>query len=191
MKKFLLVVALVSIIGYTADAQRFGVKGGLNFNDLGDVEKSFSNTYDKRTGFHFGVMYQAEISGTGIAVQPELMYMRTGVKNHGDGIYTDNLILPVNLQLGLDLIMLRPYILVAPYVTYAVGKGDEFADAKWGDINRFNYGIGAGIGLDIWRLQITGKYNWDMDSLAKDDYMSGGFKNAKFKGFQLSAGFFF
>jgi hypothetical protein len=191
MKKILLMVALLFMIGYTADAQRFGIKGGLNFNNLKAIEGSAADTYENRTGSHIGIMYQAKIPVIGLAIQPELLYMRTGAKNSGDGIYTDNLVLPVNLQLGLDLIMVRPYILVAPYLTYALGKGDEFADATWDDVNRFNYGIGAGVGLDIWKLQITGKYNWDMGPLTKNDYMEGGFENAKLKGFQLSVGFFF
>ena len=191
MKKVLLMSALLLLIGYAADAQKFGIKGGLNFTNLADISENIEDTYANRTGSHIGIMYQAKIPVIGLAIQPELLYMRTGAKNTGDGIYTDNLVLPVNLQLGLDLIMIRPYILVAPYVTYALGKGAGFADAKWDDINRFNYGIGAGVGIDIWKLQIVGKYNWDMGPLTKEDYMEGGFENAKLKGFQLSVGFFF
>ena len=191
MKRILLLVALVSLIGYTADAQKFGIKGGLNFNNLGDIEGTLADTYENRTGFHLGIMYQAKIPVIGLAIQPELLYMRTGAKNSGDGIYTDNLILPINLQLGLDLIMIRPYILVAPYLTYAIGKGDDFTDERWDDINRFNYGIGAGVGIDIWKLQVACKYNWDLGPLAKDDLMSGQLSNAKLKGFQLSVGLFF
>ena len=191
MKRILSVIALLLLIGYTADAQRFGIKGGLNFNNLGDISTNVTETYENRTGFHAGIMYQAKIPAIGLAVQPELLYMRTGVKNSGNGIYTDNLILPLNLQLGLDLIMLRPYVLVAPYVTYALGKGDEFTDVAWDDIHRFNYGIGAGVGLDIWKLQIVGKYNWDLGPLSNDNIMSGNLDNAKLKGFQLSVGLFF
>ena len=191
MKRILSVIALLLLIGYTADAQRFGIKGGLNFNNLGDISANVNETYENRTGFHAGIMYQAKIPVIGLAVQPELLYMRTGVKNSGNGIYTDNLILPVNLQFGLDLIMLRPYVLVAPYVTYALGKGDEFKDVSWDDLNRFNYGIGAGVGLDIWKLQIVGKYNWDLGPLSNDNIMSGNLDNAKLKGFQLSVGLFF
>jgi len=191
MKKILSVIAVLFLITYTADAQRFGVKGGLNFNNLRDLSENVTESYDSRTGFHLGIMYQKKIPGIGLAVQPELMYMRTGVKNSGDGIYTDNLILPVNLQLGLDLIMIRPYITVAPYVTYAIGKGDGFTDTKWDDLNRFNYGIGAGVGIDIWKLQISGKYNWDLGPLSEENIMGGNLDNAKMKGFQLSVGLFF
>ena len=183
--------ALLFLIGYTADAQRFGIKGGLNFNNLRDLSESVETTYENRTGFHVGIMYQTKIPGIGLAVQPELLFMRTGVKNSGNGIYTDNLVLPINLQLGLDLIMIRPYVLVAPYVSYVFGQGDEFTNTRWDDINRFNYGIGAGVGIDIWKLHISGKYNWDLGNLTKENVLEGQFDNAKMKGFQLSVGFFF
>ena len=191
MKKILSVIALLLLVGYAADAQRFGIKGGLNFNNLRDISVDATETYESRTGFHIGIMYQTKIPAIGMAIQPELLYMRTGVKNSGNGIYTDNLVLPVNLQLGLDLIMIRPFLAVAPYLSYAIDKGNGFSDLKWSDINRFNYGIGIGAGIDIWRLQIAGKYNWDFSPLTKDDVMAGNMDNAKMKGFQLSVGFLF
>ena len=201
MRKILSMIAVLLLIGYTAEAQRFGVKAGLNFNNLKDISENVVESYDNRTGFHMGIMYQAKIPGVGLAVQPELLYMRTGVKKHipaigsavskNSSMYTDNLILPVNIQWGLDLIMIRPYILAAPYLTYAIGKGNDLRDADWDDLNRFNYGIGAGVGIDIWRLQITGKYNWDFGTLAKDGAISADLDKAKMKGFQLSVGLFF
>jgi hypothetical protein len=39
------------------------------------------------------------------------------------------------------------------------------------------YGLGAGIGLDIWRFQLIGRYNWNFGPLysaARNDYNFGG-----------------
>ena len=60
------------------------------------------------------------------------------------------------------------------------------------DTEKLNYGIGVGAGIDIWRLQISGRYNWDLGKVA--DYKWEGvdtFKGGKSKGFQLSLALFF
>jgi len=82
----------------------------------------------------------------------------------------------------------------SPYVSYAVGKGESFETAEWDDINRFDYGYGIGAGIDIWKLQVSGKYNWGLGKLqsAGAGAINGEtFKNAKLQGFQLSVSIMF
>lgn len=62
------------------------------------------------------------------------------------------------------------------------------------EINRFDYGVGVGVGIDIWKLQIMGKYNWGLGKLenAGDEWdQSETYKDATLQGFQLSIAFLF
>ena len=200
MKKLIIIAAGILLFAATANAQ-FGVKGGLNFNDIQNISKNWETTYHNRTGYHFGVLYLAKLHVLGLAVQPELLYTKTSVgvdvmyplfggltENHE--IYLDKLVLPVNLQIGLDLILLRPFIMVAPYVSYAIGKGGTLSGGGWNGIQRWQKGVDIGAGIDIWKLQITGKYGWDLD-LSAAKYASEFLDYRRLKGFQLSVALLF
>jgi hypothetical protein len=105
----------------------------------------------------------------------------------------DYINLPVNLQFGIDLVLLRPFVVVSPYISYAIQKGATLENQPWDDINRFDYGVGLGVGLDIWKLQVMGKYNWGLGKLksANNTTWDEKYDNAKFQGFQLSVAFLF
>lgn len=206
MKKILLLVAAFMLLSLQGFAQ-FGVKAGLNFNSLGELDKtsSFTAGMEKKTGFHAGVLYRFKMPVIGIAVQPELLYSQVKGKmqlmtshpgvlasDMGDGeVSVSYLQLPVALQMGLDLVLLRPYIQVVPYVGCTIANDVKIKNLKM-DTDKFNYGIGVGAGIDIWRLQVSGRYNWDLGKAA--DYKWEGFdtfKGGKSKGFQLSLALFF
>jgi hypothetical protein len=53
--------------------------------------------------------------------------------------------------------------------------------------------VGAGVGLDIWKLQIVGKYNWGLGKLvtATETTWNDKYQNAKLQGFQLSVALMF
>lgn len=206
MKKILLLVTACMLLSLQGFAQ-FGVKAGLNFNSLGELEKisSFTAGMEKKTGFHAGVLYRFKVPVIGLAVQPELIYSQVkgnmqlltshpgvSASDMGDGeVSVSYLQLPVALQMGLDLVLLRPYLQVVPYVGCTLANDVKIKDLKM-DTEKFNYGIGVGAGIDIWRLQISGRYNWDPGKVA--DYKWEGvdtFKGGKSKGFQLSLALFF
>ena len=219
MKKILLLVTACMLLSLQGFAQ-FGVKAGLNFNSLGELENtsSFIPGIEKKTGFHAGVLYRFRVPVIGLAIQPELVYSQVkgeldllshavpSAINYGkSNISVSYLQLPVALQMGLDLVLLRPYIQVVPYVGCTLGSNVSTKNGKSEmdielvkpknlklDTEKFNYGIGIGAGLDIWRLQISGRYNWDLGKIA--DYKWEGvetFEGGKSKGFQLSVALFF
>ena len=196
---------------------KFGIKAGLNFNTLEDVTESGSvnQAWKNQTGYHFGIAWQFKIPIIGIGVQPELLYSKVRTSfmevnafaqpnNNGfvssnailpplSEVEIDYLTLPINFQLGLDLLILRPFIVVSPYISYALQKGGDLSNGDWDDVNRFNYGVGAGVGLDIWKLQIMGKYNWGLGKLmtATQTTWEEKYESAKIQGFQLSVAFLF
>ena len=173
MKKFFTLLAaalLLSAFSTTASAKGgVIVKGGLNypsfdFKDFSQLEPASA------TGWHAGIGWQ---SGTfaGFALQPELLFQRSGINWTDEDLQSEEAIklnalqLMVNVQWGIDLILFRPYIFAAPYVSWNLSKSyegsaaDDF-DAFVEGIKNVDYGFGLGIGVDIWKLQVSAKYNW-------------------------------
>ena len=80
--------------------------------------------------------------------------------------------LPVSVQWGPDLLIFRPFLDVTPYVGYALSNnftaslaGLEFDSDEWDGKERFEYGLGIGAGVNVWKLQLIARYNWNFGSL--------------------------
>ena len=159
LPRYLLIgLLLFFLLGETASAQlRFGLKGGVN-------------TADETTGYHAGVALQCGIPLIGVKIQPELLYTNKDQANY--------LEVPVHLQWGLDLILLRPYLMVSPYAGINLDNRTENGSSK----TPLEYGIGVGGGLDIWRMQVQLLYQWDLNAQINHQH---------YRGLQISAAFFF
>lgn len=197
MKKTLIVLCVMLLCVLQMRAQSgFGIKGGLSYNSMSDIEiENWESSFKKKTGFHAGILYKARLVG-GLALQPELLYIQKGGNLEMMGKSADfkvhHIQLPVNLQLGIDLMLFRPFIMVSPYIGYAIANGDELKGLEWDNMNRFEYGIGLGAGLDIWKFQVTGRYCWDLGKVAEFEWNGiDTFKGGKDKGFELSLAFIF
>jgi hypothetical protein len=193
MKKISLsILALFFAIGLSAQVH-FGVKGGLNFDNMKMKEIKLKN--NNSTGWHAGVLLNVKLP-LGFALQPEVLYsvksigwkdyMNTKVDNKVNFKYIE---VPVNIQWGVDLILLRPFVLASPYFSYLLGIGN--AKNKWEGVKDIDYGLGLGIGLDIWKLQITGKYNWGFGNLGNIQTGDWKVNDSTLRGFQLSVGILF
>lgn len=197
MKKTLIVLCVMLLCALQMRAQSgFGIKGGLSYNSMSDIEiENWESSFKKKTGFHAGILYKARLVG-GLSLQPELLYIQKGGNLEMMGKSADfkvhHIQLPVNLQLGIDLMLFRPFIMVSPYIGYAIANGDELKGLEWDNMNRFEYGIGLGAGLDIWKFQVTGRYCWDLGKVAEFEWNGiDTFKGGKDKGFELSLAFIF
>ncbi len=203
MKKIAILFSVI-LLSTTVYGQ-FGIKAGLNFNSMKDFNvNELRSSFEGKTGFHVGVLYKLNLP-LGFALQPELMYTQKGGsidmggRASGD-IKMNYLQLPVNLQWGVDLVLFRPFVMVSPYIGYAIAKGDGFKDVEWDNLNKFEYGVGIGAGLDIWKFQVSGRYCWDLGTISdfKGDSFGEGFEdvframnNGKNRGFELSIAFLF
>ena len=197
MKKYALLLAILLTSALSFSQVRFGVKGGLNFANVSNISSSIDDTWNNKTGYQFGVALQLKIPVVGIAIQPELLYstVKTTIDNDpANEIKLDYLTLPVNLQLGADLLIFRPFIVASPFISYVIQNSTRLEDQPFDDISKFDYGIGIGAGIDIWKLQIMGKYNWGLGKLqtagANWDQAET-YKNATLQGFQLSVAILF
>lgn len=199
MKRFLSIVAVFAAFlfaGTKASAQigHFGVIGGLTFSKA-NVSEIKNLNY---TGFHAGVAYQLDLP-LGFSIQPELVYQQRGAKYNdpAKNMSVGFIELPVNIQWGPDLVLFRPYLMLSPYVGYAVMNRrydpvntNVLLKNQWDGVNRFEYGVGLGIGVEIWKFQLSGKYCWSLGNVF-DRKIENLFDDAKFGGFQLSLAILF
>lgn len=219
MKRIIIAAALF-LAGLTmADAQSgLGIKVGANFPSA-DV-KNLENA--SPAGFQLGVAYNLNLP-LGLSIQPALQYNLKqsviGLDLSDTGIdivdqLKDNMTkervsvgyleLMASIQWGIDLILIRPFLDVSPFVGYAL-NGDLGAVSdlwKSDGVNKVDYGLALGAGLDVWKFQLVARYSWNFGNLMKTvDALDGnlkdkygvykGIKNGNFGGLTVSLGYFF
>lgn len=208
---FVLSAALLSAGAAESVAQnRYGIIGGMTFSNSEEFSRS------TMTQFHAGLTYKLDLP-LGFSVQPSLIYNAKGAKmkevasgNDKFDISIGYLELPVSFQWGPDLLIFRPFLDVTPYIGYALNNklvscgqpAGESVTVKnsWDAVQRFEYGLGVGVGLDIWRFQVIGRYNWNFGSVYTHsqtaegrfpELVKGAFESSHFGGITLSIAFLF
>ena len=170
MKRILMIVLAVFLLaGISASAQaKWGVTAGLNFNT-----SKFSEVDVKaRTGWSVGGTCLVDLP-LGFSVQPSLLYHQKGANITNELSQSMGYLeLPVSVQWGPDLLIFRPFLDVTPYVGYALSNkfsasvaGIDLSDEGWKGKERFEYGLGLGAGVNVWKLQFIARYNWNFGSL--------------------------
>ena len=163
MKK-LFVIAALFVSMAAANAQQFGVIGGLNLTKMDGTANSADDK--AMTLFNAGVLYKIDL-GAGFAVQPTLTYQTKGAAvDQGNSITSTTKTgfaeLSVGAQWGPDLLAFRPYLFVEPYVGYGVTGTEkigwsslsedllkQYSTALSNAKNKLEYGVGAGLGLEV------------------------------------------
>ncbi|MBQ8422204.1 MAG: outer membrane beta-barrel protein [Bacteroidales bacterium] len=212
MKKLiaLCVVAVLSVAAATtADAGRFGIKGGINVTSL-DVENMESIG---ALGYSAGITWQWNLP-LWFAIQPDLMYhvKATNLDAIGSQLSLGTVELTPNIQWGPRFANknVRIFAQASPFIGYAVSKDvtagtagtispeiQEILDqygvkGDWTAANRFTYGCGAGVGIQLWALQVTAQYVWNFGSLTN---LSGAswddFNDSNFGGYNVTVALMF
>ena len=172
MRRFKTIVLLCAMMLFgslQANAQKFGVLGGATFSSMSGIENSSS------TGWNAGATVQFKLP-LGFSIQPSLIYnakaSNMGLLIGNAGFNVGYLELPVSLQWGPDLLVFRPFADVSPYIGYALNSKFSFETPLSGaleldadDIRKFEYGLAIGGGIEVWRLQIACRYNWNFGPL--------------------------
>ncbi len=215
MKKVLFALGLSLALMFAGVAEssaqvRYGVIGGATFSKLNrNILKG-----ENMTQYHVGGSVQVKLP-LGFSIQPSLIYNVKGSKlsvpdipdSPAADLTVGYLELPVSFQWGPDLLLFRPFLDVTPFVGYGLNNKVAAADAvtrntwKSSGISRWEYGVGVGLGLEIWKFQIIGRYNWNLGSLADfgDNLDDNGavsairtaFEKGNFGGFTLTAAILF
>jgi hypothetical protein len=178
-----LAIVLFLALPGTADAQMgFGIKGGLTYADLSDVE------VDARAGYALGLALRFA-PGSLLTIQPEVMYVVKGAED----VELGNIDVPVLLKLDLPLLVLNLYAVAGPYASFniscdipevspGVDPCDDLKDTDFGGI------VGGGVRLGGARgLNLEVRYQFGVTGL--DD--SGATFDPKTQTFFLLVGFDF
>ena len=169
MKRFALAVVCLMLLGsLTASAQGLIVKAGLNYNN-----STVQGIKEGRSGWQLGAGFQTE-TASGFSFQPELVYKVMGYKMSDiQNLNLGYLEVPLNVQWGPNLLIARPFIFAGPYVGIKVSN--QFRGSNWTEtdmeqvtsgLKKAEWGLGLGIGLNVMRFQIAGKYNWNFGAIA-------------------------
>lgn len=159
---FTIMMAMLLVSGISASAQvKWGLTGGLNFN----TSKLKEIQVKAKTGWSAGGTCLIDLP-LGFSLQPSLVYHQKGADFNGEVSQNMGYLeLPVSVQWGPDLLIFRPFLDATPYVGYALSYKSSDSAVDWKDLNRFEYGIGIGGGINVWKLQFVARYNWTFGSL--------------------------
>ena len=163
MSRFLVSAALVLMslcFSGNLSAANFGVVGGANFH-----------TYNPRNiGTQTLASWHAGIAGKfslplGFQLQPSLLYnvKNATTKDAPLDLSVGYLEFLASVQWGVDLILFRPFLEVSPFAGYGINGWGSIKDMWAREENRWEYGIGLGGGLQIWRFQVNARYNWNFN----------------------------
>lgn len=217
MKKLFLTLTL-ALLTFTAAYAQFGIIGGFT-NSSTKLPKGTSWSAEVKNSplWHAGVAYKIGM-GPFFTLQPQLVYQTKGSKVN-DGLrdlksQAGFVELELSAQLGLDLLMLRPFIMVEPFIGYDVVPGEilngSITGASVDEVNkylrnaknRFEVGFGVGGGIEVIRhVQVS--VQWFMNAgklfneekLAADSVMKVIATNYKdinnYQGLKVTVGIFF
>lgn len=170
-RTFICIVLLLGCILSNAQEKtrktQFAIMGGLTSSVASIKEVTTENINQ----YHVGIAAKFPVASF-FAVQPGLQYAVKGVKlSEFEGKLNANLStgfieLPVQLQFGWDFKVVRPYVFAEPFLGYAVSNKINGEDT-WNNIaSKFEYGVGAGIGLDLFNhVQLSARYFWNLGDL--------------------------
>ncbi len=169
MKK-IIVTCITCLLVLSASAQgRLGIQAGATFTDLKLSDASMDkDMFDSKTGFLAGITYDLKLVGP-LSLNTGLFYVQRSVKEDGsatgDPSSTDrfsSIELPANLKFTFPLPVVNPFVIAGPYLDCGVsakagGKKLDYGD----DLNRFNYGLAFGAGVDLFK-RIRVMYQYDL-----------------------------
>lgn len=198
MKRLYAIAAAVAMLfAVDASAQlssgiRYGVIGGFTSTNTHVREFDYKNV----PLFHVGPTVKFNL-GLGFAVQPALTYQMKGTEFRRDVSAEDMqtldavwqtmeakvgyLELPVQIQWGPDLMALRPFAFVEPFLGYAVNfkaMADDLEDVRietlknqWKELamKRLEYGMGFGGGIEVNHFQLSAQWFMNFGGLANEN----------------------
>lgn len=179
----------------SAVTPKFGIKAGLNGSNFYNDDVNDNNI---KLGLNAGFFAKLPVA-KGFSIQPELLYSNKGTKRsfnnilQGEGEYRLNMHyieLPV---MGVINVLPNLNIQAGPYIGYLAaakvnkyesndGSNEEIADLKADNLNRFDAGVAAGLGLDVQNFTIGARYNLGLTEIGKSGSVVGesfnGLKNS-------------
>lgn len=163
MKKYILFLALCSTSALFAQ-NGFGVKGGLNYADNGEITYSdvtgagedILKGGDSKMGYHFGAFYQASVLG--FFLRPELLYTKTKSTYQFNQQEANYDVSKIDLPILVGTKFFGPVTVFAgPSLQYIIDN--EFEGVEFEDVNEeVTIGAQLGAGIQLGRLGLDVRY---------------------------------
>ena len=168
MKKLLTVLAVTLLTATLAQAfpGKFGVVAG--YTSSATNIKDATNDFKTASLWHAGVAYKLVVGP--VAIQPSVTYNMKGTTIDNVDYKTGYLEASAGVQLGLDLLVARPFLVAEPFIGYQI-YGNE---AALSDItNKLEYGFGVGVGADVFnRIQLRIQWYKNLGALTQANIKS-------------------
>ncbi|MBR4756040.1 MAG: PorT family protein [Bacteroidales bacterium] len=202
-----LAAAFVFNVGVYAQ-QYNNVRGGIVGGVTSSSTKLKEVTTKSISKYHIGVVGEFPL-GAGFAIQPELIYQMKGMalNNMGESTVNDAaksletkfgyIELPVQIQWGPDLVAFRPYGFIEPFAGYQISAKSDEVTTVGDELEKIEYGMSLGAGIDISHFQVSAKYFWNFGNVYRGDIKNTantitGLKDGNnFNGFVISLAIFF
>lgn len=205
--KLFYVIALVLLV-QIANAQTFGIKGGLNIANVSEIEDGVTYSPKAIAGIHVGPVLDIPLQGslnfnTGLLFSV-IGYKNTSSNNYQGTSYTttttfNDLEIPLNLAYKFPINDKSKFFIQAgPFLGYALSgkvkdsEGSVSIDFEAESIKRFNYGLGIGAGIELGSIVASANYQIGLANMYDDsnDNSNGNYK-VKSKVFQISLAYMF
>lgn len=179
MKRYLIILAASVLLCFSAGAQtvscHFGAQGGVTLNKLTNLSETFKGK--SLPGWHAGATFELKLPAY-FSIQPSVNFeqSRSQLKlQDASAVSTLNvncINVPISLQWGPDLGVVRLYAQAVPFVDFMLGgKMPDVWNADWGQVKDYlgtaQFGVGVGAGLELWRIQFSFRYNWGLGNWSK------------------------
>jgi hypothetical protein len=162
MKKLaLILIFCIAIVGTSFSQIKFGVRGGLNFDNVKMVQQpeNVEILYDKGMGFHFGFTSQIELLG--LYVQPELLFSTVTNDLTINDLSTNGLDeigkqrfnkVDVPILAGIKINKLK--LGAGPVFTKIVNTKSDVLDEQVRKSATVGYQLGAGLDFDNFNIEL-------------------------------------
>jgi len=200
MKSKLIFLVVFALFVQIANAQVFGIKGGLNDANMSFSSNGISISPKAIIGFHFGPVAEFELNDN-ISFNTGLLYSLKGFKMNAStlGFSTESTEKINYLEIPLNVAYKHPidekikiFGQIGPYLAYAL-SGKDKTDGTTTDITfgsggmkRFDLGLGIGAGVEFGPIVAGLGYQFGLANLA--DSSDGKVKN---KVLQISVAYMF
>lgn len=152
--------------------------------------------------YHFALQTGVYYHGKGAKYEVSTDYSEIGLEGETQTFqhqHEYNFVeVPLCVQWGPDLFLFRPFVEFGPYGGYCFynrhrerdaagdGKWDVVSKNDWTNLKKWEYGLSFGGGVEIWKIQIAVRYQWNLSNIT-----NSGENPKRLGSLMLSAGFFF
>lgn len=191
MKKIILIIVFTCIncipevtFSQTGNKFKFGIKAGANFSN---ISADNANNNKVLTGFNFGIFTKVPVTKS-FAIQPEIYFTTKGAEHTYQNVFVDGtakydlnyIEVPVLMVFNLSN---NFNFQIGPYFSYLVdAKIKNVSDVNFfnfednidsNDINNFDTGLVAGLGIDIKSFGVGVRYYYGFITVGKEENYSG------------------